>query len=111
MWPSAENLTAPDVNRVQLFFWFGLVRSGWLKNSTSIPTLSLPTMRLNSVSASRVTLISSKSRVYLLRDRDQVGLPAGRSVRFPKWTDLIGRAGFDTKNSIPDPTLSLKFGE
>ena len=40
-------------------------------------------------------------------DRDQVGLPAGRSVRFPKWTDLIGRAGFDTKALIPDPTLSL----
>jgi hypothetical protein len=25
----------------------------------------------------------------------------------PKWTDLIGRAGFDTETSIPDPTLSL----
>ena len=53
------------------------------------------------------TLRSSKSRVYLLKDRDQVGLPACRSVRFPKWTDLIGQTGSDTIYSIPDPTLSL----
>ena len=26
---------------------------------------------------------------------------------FPKWNVLIGRAGFDTIPSIPDPTLSL----
>jgi hypothetical protein len=37
---------------------------GQLNNSTS----------LNSVSALPVTLISSKSRVYLLKDRDPVGV-------------------------------------
>jgi hypothetical protein len=62
---------------------------------------------LNSVSAPRVTLRSSKSKVYLLKDRDAVGLSASRSVGFSKWTVLIGRTGFDTTSSIPDPTLSL----
>ena len=40
-------------------------------------------------------------------DRDPVGLSAGRSVGFWKWTVLIGRKGFNTRYSIPDPTLSL----
>jgi hypothetical protein len=65
---------------------------------------------LNSVSALRVTLVSSKSRVYLLKDRDQVGQSASRSVGFSKWTVLIGRTGFDTISSLPDPTLSLMSG-
>ena len=39
-------------------------------------------LRLNSVSASRATLISSKSRVYLLKDRDPVGRSASRWVGF-----------------------------
>ena len=55
-----------------------------------------------------VTLIFSKSGVYLLKDRDTVGLSASRSVGFPKWTVLIGRTGFDTIPSMPDPTLSLR---
>ena len=62
---------------------------------------------LNSVPAFLGTLISSKSRVYLLKDRDRVGQSASRSVGFSKWTVLIGRTGFDTISSIPDPTLSL----
>ena len=41
---------------------------------------------------------------------DPVGLSAGRSVGFPNWTVLIGRKGFDTICSIPDPTLILKGG-
>jgi hypothetical protein len=56
------------------------------------------------------TLISSESMVYLLKDRDQVGQSASRSVGFSKWTVLIGRTGFDTISSIPDPTPSLKRG-
>jgi len=63
--------------------------------------------RLNSVSALHVTLISSKSRVYLLKNRDPVGLLASRPVGFSKWAALIGRTGYDTTSSIPDPTLSL----
>jgi len=61
---------------------------------------------LISVSALHVTLISSKSMVYLLKDHDPVGLSANRSVGFPKCTVLIGRTGFDTIPSVPDPTLS-----
>ena len=55
------------------------------------------TVYLNSVLAFLGTLISSKSRVYLLTDRDQVGQSASRSVGFSKWTVLIGRSGFDTR--------------
>jgi len=62
---------------------------------------------LNSVSAFQGTLVSSKSRVYLLMDRDPVGQSASRSVGFSKWTVLIGRTGFDAISSVPDPTLSL----
>ena len=62
---------------------------------------------LNSLSAFLETLISSKPRVYLLNDRDQVGQSANRTVGFSKWTVLIGRTGFDTISSIPDPTLNL----
>jgi len=54
-----------------------------------------------------VLLISSRSVVYLLRDRDPVGLSASRSAGFSKWTVLIGRTGFVTISSLPDPTLSL----
>jgi len=63
---------------------------------------------LNSVSAFQGTLISSKSRVYLLMDRDPVGQSASRSVGFSKWIVLIGQTGFDAISSIPDPTLSLR---
>ena len=59
------------------------------------------------MSAFQGTLISSKSRVYLLMNRDPVGQSASRSVGFYKWTVLIGRTGFDAISSIPDPTLSL----
>ena len=52
-------------------------------------------------------LIYSKSRVYLLKDGDPVGLSASRSAGFPNWTVLIGRTGFDDISSLPDPTLSL----
>ena len=55
-----------------------------------------------------VPLISSKSRVYLLQDREPVVLSASRSVGFSKWTVLIGRMGFNIIPSIPDPTLSLR---
>ena len=44
---------------------------------------------------------------YLLKDRDPVGLSASRSVGFSNRVVLIGRTGFDTTYSIPDPTLSL----
>jgi hypothetical protein len=60
------------------------------------------------VSSSPLTLISSKPRVYLLKDGDPVGLSAGRSVFFSEWTVLIGRTGFETVFPIPDPTLSLR---
>jgi len=62
---------------------------------------------LNSVSEGLVPLISSKSRAYLLQKYDPVGLSMSRSVELSIWTALIGRTGFDTMYSIPDPTLSL----
>jgi len=62
----------------------------------------------NSVLACPVRFISSKSRVHLSKDRDQVGLSAGRLVGFMKCTVLIGRAGFDTMPSIPNPTVCLR---
>ena len=62
---------------------------------------------LNSVSAFTGTLISTKPRVYLLKDRDPVGQSASRSVGFSKYKVLIGRTTSDTIYSIPDPTLSL----
>ena len=64
-------------------------------------------MTLNSVSRRPVALISAKSRIYVLTDRNPVGLAASRSVGFSKRTVLIGRTGFDTTTSIPDLTLSL----
>jgi len=51
--------------------------------------------------------MSSNPRVYLLKDGYPVGQSASRSVGFSKWTVLIGRTGFGTIPSIPDPTLSL----
>ena len=62
---------------------------------------------LNSVSEGHVPLISSRSRFYLLKDCDPIGLSASRSVGFPKRTVLIGRTGFGNIYSVPDPTLSL----
>ena len=62
---------------------------------------------LNSVSEGLVPLISSNSRVYLPKDCDPVGLSVSRSVGFSKWAVVIGRTGFGTISSIPDPTLSL----
>jgi hypothetical protein len=62
---------------------------------------------LNSVSAFLGTLISSKSRVYLLMIRDLVGQSTSRLVGCSEWTFSIGRTGFDITPSIPDPTLSL----
>jgi len=62
---------------------------------------------LHSVSVRLVSLDFSKYRVYLLKDRDQAGLPTGRSVGTPTRRVLIGRTGFDTISSIPDLTLSL----
>jgi len=44
-----------------------------------------------------------------LKDRDQVGLSAGRPVGFMKCTVLIGRTGFSTRFSIPEPTRSLSW--
>jgi hypothetical protein len=64
-----------------------------------------PLFDSNSVSEGSVPLISSKSRVCLPKDDDPVGLSLSRSVEPPKWTVLIGRTGFDTMYSIPDPTL------
>ena len=54
---------------------------------------------LNSVSGRPVALISSKSRVYLLKDDNPVGLVASRSVGFSKRTVLIGR--YHTFDTIP----------
>ena len=62
---------------------------------------------LNSVSGRLVTLNLSKSRVYLLRDREPVGLSEIRSAGIAIRTGLIGRTDFDTTTSIPNPTLSL----
>jgi hypothetical protein len=62
---------------------------------------------VNSVLGGYVTLISSKPKVCLLKDGDPVGLSASRSVGFQKCTVLIGRTGFDTIPSMPDPTLSF----
>ena len=62
---------------------------------------------LNTVSGDPGDSISSKTRVYLLKDRDPVGLPSSGSVGISKWAVLIGRTGFDTIHSIPDQTLSL----
>jgi len=42
-------------------------------------------------------------------NRDQVGSRPGGAVGFPIWTVLIGRTDFDTRTSIPDPTLSLTY--
>jgi len=56
---------------------------------------------LNSVSASPGTPISSKSMIYLLEDRDQVGQTAIRKVGFSMCAVLIGRTGFGTISSIP----------
>jgi len=53
-------------------------------------------------------VISSKSRDYLLKDYDPIGLSTRRSVDISKWTVLIGRTGFYTMYTIPDPTLSLR---
>ena len=39
--------------------------------------------------------------------RHPVGLSVSQWVEFSKWTVLIGRTGFDTILSVPDPTLSL----
>ena len=46
---------------------------------------------------------------YLLKDRDEVGLSAGRSAGSFSSTVLIGigRTGFNTRFSTPDLTLSL----
>jgi len=48
----------------------------------------------------------SKSRDYLLKNRDPDGVSACRSAGFPTWTVLIGRTGFHTIFSIADPTLN-----
>ena len=67
----------------------------------------LPCSTLNSVSEGPVPPISSKSRVFLLKDCDPVGLSASRSVGFSIWTVLIGRTVFNTMLTVPDPTLSI----
>jgi len=46
---------------------------------------------------------SLKPKVYLLKDRDLVGLPDTWSARFLLWTVLIGRSGFDTISSLRNP--------
>jgi hypothetical protein len=61
------------------------------------------------VSEGLVALISSKPRVDLLKDCDPVELSGSSLVGVPKWTVLIGRTGFDTMYSIPDPTLGLNI--
>jgi len=55
-----------------------------------------------------VFCISSKSRVYLLKDRNPVGFPEiqSSSAGFPRWTVLIGRTDFTTITSIPNLTHS-----
>jgi hypothetical protein len=63
---------------------------------------SFATVCLNSVSAFQGTLISSKSRVYLLMDRDPVGQSASRSVGFSKWTVLIGGIRCHIFDTRPD---------
>jgi len=55
-----------------------VARVAYLRKSSR--ELGLSVQGLNSVSAFPGTLISSKSRVYLPKDGDPVGLPASRSV-------------------------------
>jgi hypothetical protein len=56
---------------------------------------------MNSVSASHVTLISSKSNVNLLMERDPVGQSTSRSVGFSRWTadwsNVVRYRVFDTR--------------
>ena len=61
-------------------FEVGLQRTVLEMSITSFATPRLS----NSVSASLVTLISSKPRVYLLKDRDPVRPSASRSVEISK---------------------------
>jgi hypothetical protein len=84
--------------------------AAWLKQKDYLEqlTVGLVISCLNSVSGRPVALISSKSRVYSLKDCNPAGPSASRSVGFTKWIVLIGRTGFDTMPSIPDPTLSFR---
>jgi len=45
----------------------------------------------------------------VLEDRYPVGVPVSRSGGISRWIALtvISRPGFDTRSSIPDPTLGL----
>jgi hypothetical protein len=73
---------------------------------------------LNPVMERPVPLISSKSRVYLLKDRNPIGALESRSVEFSKWTVRIDRANgiriryhtFDTK-PVTEFKLSCKGNE
>ena len=60
------------------------------------------------MTAGRVKLISSKSEVYSLRNRNPVGYLETLLARCLLWTVLIGigigQTGFDTTTSIPNPT-------
>ena len=64
-------------------------------------------LNLSTVSEGPVPLFSLESRVCILKDRNPVGPSASRPVGSWKWTALIGRTGFDTIHSTPNPTLSL----
>ena len=88
---SISSLKAPCTRDDQLYFYFKL-RIGVTCNADLL------------VSALLVTLISSKSRVYLLEHQVPVGHAACWSVEFSTRKVLVGRMGSDTMYSIPDPT-------
>jgi hypothetical protein len=74
-----------------------LIRWYWGQSATTKPVRAeAGTFNLKLASEGLVPLISSKSRVYLLKDCDPVGLSVSESVGFSKWTLLIGRTGFGT---------------
>jgi len=88
------NLTAPTLATLPGFWRADPNSTGWY----GLPDIARHVIgcRFNSVSASLVTLISSKSRVYLLKDRDPVGLPDTWSAG-----SLLGTVLIYERDSIP----------
>ena len=104
-------------NDLRCFIWFQSVSgAGARVRGPRRVLLVRPTpCTYNSVSASRVTLISSKSKVYQLRDRDHVGPPAGRSVIVEMdrsdWSCEIRYQNFDTRSDTEFKKLEISVRE
>ena len=82
---------------------FALMVTSWTRKPSHRVALKLSV----GVTRTRLPLISSKSRVCLLEDRDPVGRSASRSAGLSQRTVLIGRTSFDSRASIPDPALKF----